>query len=102
MVLEVPPRQQSENSSVSFGDEAVEEDRDEQRDNQETASEDNNLAFANIKPVSRSPGGRTVSTQARLRRQGLRKSKSGDGGTNFVVQSIRRGSDDWRGLSKSE
>jgi hypothetical protein len=100
MVLEVP----FENSSVvSFGDEDVEEDHaDEQRDHQETASADNNLDFSGIKPVSRNSGGRTVSTQARLRRQGLRNSKSGEGGTNFVVQSIRRGSEDWRGLSKSE
>jgi hypothetical protein len=95
MVLEVSRQQNDE-------EDAVEENRDEQRDYHETVSEDDNLDFADIMPVPRSPGGRTISTQDRLRRQGLRKSNSGDGGTNFVVQSIRRGSDDWRGLSKSQ
>jgi hypothetical protein len=98
MVLEVPRNENHRgSSSVSFGDEDVEEDHQETDD-----SADNHLDFASIKPVSQSPGGRTISTQARLRRQGLRESTSGNGGTNFVVQSIRRGSDDWRGLSKSE
>lgn len=82
-------------------DEDVEDHCDEQqRDKQETASEDNNLDFSNIKHVPQRPSSRTNSTRSQLRRQGLRKSKRGEGGTNFVVQSIRRGSDDWRGLSK--
>jgi hypothetical protein len=80
---EVP--QQHEHSDQ---DEDVEDDTDELE----------GFNFSNIKPALL--GGRTVSTQARLKRQGLRKSKKGNGGTNFVVQSIRRGSDDWRNLSK--
>jgi hypothetical protein len=89
------PKQTECRGSVTFDDDEVEDD--EQRETTETSSED--ADFSNVKPLSpRSPGGRTVSTQARLQRQGLKKSKSG--GTNFVVQSIRRGSDDWRGMLK--
>lgn len=64
----------------------------EQRDSQEERAPD----FSSISPPSR--GDRTVSTQVRLRRQGLRDSTEGE--ANFAVRSTRRGSTDWRNLIK--
>jgi class 3 adenylate cyclase len=52
--------------------------------------------FTRLKPVQMRPGERTVSTSLRLRRQGFQMSKSGV--NNFVVKSIRRGSDEWNSL----
>jgi len=51
--------------------------------------------FSQVAPVQRL---RTNSTQARLRRQGFRESRSSM--NNFAVRSIRRGSDDWRSMIK--
>jgi hypothetical protein len=89
------PQQNESNGAVTFDIEHVEDD--EQKDNQETASEGSDFSDVPVPPRS-GRGGRTVSTQARLQRQGLRNSKSSV--ANFAVKSIRRGSDDWRGLSK--
>jgi class 3 adenylate cyclase len=53
-------------------------------------------SFAALKPTRHRPGERTVSTSLRLRRQGFTLPKSGS--LDFVVKSIRRGSDEWNGL----
>lgn len=52
-----------------------------------------------IPKPKQSIGGRTASTQVRLRRQGF-QALSRDKTVNFVVRSIRRGSDDWLSLIK--
>jgi class 3 adenylate cyclase len=74
----------------------ADEEKDHQ-DHQETSS-DEDMDFSNVRPVQRLAGNRTVSTSARLQRQGLSISKNG--GSNFAVKSIRRGSDEWRTLIK--
>ena len=54
--------------------------------------------LSKMKPPSRRPGERSLSTTVRLRRQGFKMSRSGR--INFAVKSIRRGSDEWHSLIK--
>ncbi|EEC45052.1 predicted protein [Phaeodactylum tricornutum CCAP 1055/1] len=58
--------------------------------------DDDDFDFSHIAPLGRSKGERTISTTIRLSKQGFRHKRT----DNFAVQSIRRGSEDWKNLIK--